>query len=1700
MSNATRSPRFAESLERMLELYTRGECVAAWEIGRQHGPLTEWPGVDGQLLAGRLAMHLGASRLGTLLHMRAFRSSRGNADAQYYHVFRIRHRRGALVAWQERQRLGVPPEDGRDAVPDYHGQCAQLLGSLRDFEAAERHIERAAVANGRPYWYVERAELFEQEDRYADALRITQEGLRRDSSYPPVVGAAAHCLQVFGRDDEALELLRDAARRLESSHIAAQLVRLLLKRRLLDEVPDAIARYEQLTPLRERDVRQWLSSVQAELATHRADYAAAMAHIEGLDHPFYGRVAANLRAFLDDPAHPAPKRIELDVPFVRQHHLTCAPATLTAVSRFWRKPAEHLSVAEEICYDGTPDYSERRWATSNGWLTREFRVEWGIATALIDRGVPFTLTTTTVNSAHLQAVIGYDTPTGVMLARDPYYHELTEINARDLLAHQASTGPRGMAMVPVERGELLEGLHFPEGALYDLYHEMQLALERHDRQAADRWHQQMIEMDRAHRLTHLARRALAAYDDNAHDALAAIEALLELFPGEQRLQLDRLATMRQVASRDERLEWLDRITRRPDADASLWLEYAQEIAVDDRRAPEALRLVGRALRRRPDDAHAIWLLAELHWRLGRKEESADLYRFASCLSSARDDWALAYFGATRLLGTVETGLHFLRERAQRAGAQASGPTVALFRALEQLDRTDEAFDALEAAVVRRPDDGDLRLFAANRYAHYARPDAARAHLEAARNSAKLTAWLAESARASRARGDLEEALANLREVLRSAPLDMAAHGMTAMLLSETQTREAAIAHLRSACDAFPRHAGLRRLLYQWSSHEAAATREMVLRELLAIDPADSWVVRELALNLTQQARTAEALAMADEAIALDDGNHSSHGVKGHVLAAAGRAPEAAQCFRAALIRCADAAASISGLLDVCGPSLSDRLEALTFIEQRLETQPVFGEGLVAYRATARGVLTAAELLTSLRRIHAARPELWQASSVLAQHLADMGRTDEALAIIRSAAERFSKVSQLWYEVSLVHRTRLETDEEIRALERCRELDSESSEPIIALANAHERRGDPDAARQVLEAAIARAPLTPELRLQLAHVLHGQDRTDAAIDLVHEALRISPAFDSAWSALARLVDARGDDGKLVEFARSVAESRPREVQGWIRLAHIQLRADSVEDALASIDRAESVNPLDEAVHDARAVALTTMRRFREAVEACAPDALRDRVPFVLEGRAAWVDAQRGDLTGAIARMKAVVDRVPDYQWGWANLVEWYAAQNEPARAVEAARRWAWLDASSVVPLGWLGELTMQLGERAEAKEVFQRAMRLAPGYVFAGLKYFELQLADEEYEEAARTIEIMRPHAGSDRVLALEVELALVKSRQEDAVRLIEDACRDADLDRDGLSRAVDLVGATGAASALEASLDRLLEAGTFNPATPELWATLRVRRGRLAWPREYRRLAGFGPSGTAAIHVLINAIGERARKRAGSLLHPCGWYLDAHLALIRRICPETKVDDALWGIMGFALIARGRTAAAIRWLRDWRSRRGVQPWMLHNVALTLFARRRDREGLEVLRHAAALPPSFGDLGSTLRLWAGMGACIDGDTEVAERLLHEAPEDSIPRNERPVRNFLRAAVGILATPPGKRKLRALEHGHLDGIVTREHDAATIRLAALTRRRVGQHIGDYRMQLREWRTLHPWLWFFFVMACWTAVMRFLGVLGG
>jgi hypothetical protein len=396
---------------------------------------------------------------------------------------------------------------------------------------------------------------------------------------------------------------------------------------------------------------------------------------------------------------------------------------------------------------------------------------------------------------------------------------------------------------------------------------------------------------------------------------------------------------------------------------------------------------------------------------------------------------------------------------------------------------------------------------------------------------------------------------------------------------------------------------------------------------------------------------------------------------------------------------------------------------------------------------------------------------------------------------------------------------------------------------------------------------------------------------------------------------------------------------------------------------------------------------------------------------------------------------------------------------------------------------------RMGDRAGAKEVFERAMRTHPTYLFAGSQFFAIQKDERDYEGAARTLEILKLHASPEQILALRVELEVAQAHASATMTLIRELCRNPEYDRQMLASAIEAVARPEWQKKLEQTLQKVLDEPTWNAATPWLWARVRVRRSRYGSLRHYGKLAAMGDAGMAAIYEFLGALGNEARKASGETnVH--GWFYDVHIALIRYCCREWRTNDTYWGKLGFALLCRNRVGAVVRWTRDWRERPNAESWMLQNVAIAMLARQRDDEALAVLRHVVKTFITREDIGHNLKLWGALGACVDGDLAMAERLLHESPEEAIPKADRPIRAFAVALLELLRSDHAQTRLDADQKAALDAAVeASKTDAAANRLVALSRRKIAERLKNPWMKLVAWRHLNPRL---------TAVAMFLAVI--
>ncbi len=1555
-------------LARIQALYDQGKLVAAHDMGKALGPLASWPGTEGRVLAGRLAGQLAANRLSDALLLRAWRADPQSLLASYYRTYVLLQRRGTFVALEAIRAFGDAPNTDREQRADWLGLTAYVYALLRDFEVAEaRHADAIALAPERPFRWVERSTLYELEDRYTEALEAAERAMDADPGSRRAVQQTVRLLTLHERIPEAIALLRAKLQDIESPPLAFHLAQLEYEAGDYDAALASLTRGEKLAVIADKGLTDWLAQRRCDAWLRLEDVDRALEQARVSRHPHY-------KAFVErvESGQHERRRVQLPVGFVRQHHMTCAPATLTAISRYWAKPADHLEVAEDICYDGTPHHSERRWATEHGFLAREFRVTWEATRALIERGVPFTLTTVYPSYAHLQAVIGFDAVQGTLVIRDPTEPTQGEFVEKPFFDWSQGNGPRGMLLVPAEEAHRIEGLALPDAELYDLLHAVQDALVAHRRDDAVALCGRLASLAPDHRIALEARRSVANYDANDTEALAAVEALLSLFPEDIPLRLHKAGLLSVLRPYAEHLDYLQQQLESKVSDSMFALRLAQGLMGDAREHPRALKLLRRVLRTQPDSAEAWSTAGDFHWQRGDYAWATQMYRIASTLQATHEGAALAYFRAARKVREGERAEAYLRSRIARLGRLSRAPWQTLHIALEELERTAEGLKELEDALAAYPDDASLMIFAARQFARAGAFERAWPLLERGRQGTRRADWLRSAATIHQYAGDLPQALALTREVTALAPLDLAAQREAARLIDAVEGRGAAVAHLREAAGRFAHHWGLNQLLVEWLSEEPLAVQEQAVRHLLTIGPDAAWAQRELASVLAQQQRFDEALQELEHARVLAPDAPAFHTTAAFIALLRGDRLAVQAACRNALAISVDNDYALHRLLDSC-VSLEERREQLTFVYQELKRQVTRGEGMYTFQQAARGTYEPEDLLAILREGLEARPDLWHAWVPVARQLAAMNRLDEALQLCDEAVRRFPLLPRLHAERAELMRLRGERAAEQASLREALRLSPGWAQACCRLADSLEAQGDLAGSRAALESAVRHAPGEGYLHGYLADVLWRLDECALSLEHLTRALRLDPGYEWAWGALRTRGEACGEPERAIALAYQITASRPADMRAWLGLAAVT--ADQNE-RLRALERAVQLGPLSVRAHARRVEALVDAQRFDDALAALSGTAWGDALPTELRAHRARVEAARGDLGAAVATMRDVLSADPQYLDGWSALADWHLELRDFAAYLTAAEQLHRLAPNDPHALGYLAHANRLQGTRVDVRPWLQRALQLKPDYAWAAAELFDLELEAGNLEAARSALELLKTHFPSAGTLGREVELHARRRDKHAAMRRYRELLRITGEDRDAIRVAANALVAAGWRYDLQEALDLAARDPATNPAAGSVWVSvsLEVIGKRFVPPREVLENGALGRLAGETYLDDLAKTRDKARLRR----------------FLRRMRAWLAADTDTWGTVGYALLETGLTDRARRWLSDWRGREGVKPWMLLNAACALRDEGDDADAAAVSRHALSLPSDHAR--GSHELWLAADAALAGWVEEATQRL------------------------------------------------------------------------------------------------------------
>jgi tetratricopeptide (TPR) repeat protein len=1525
----------APSLDAIRSSYESGQYHTAYLQLRSSG----LPGALRQadpgaaLLAARILGQAGARRRARKIILETWRRHRTDPEACFFAGFEIADGDPlAALDFIDSVPAGVYEGWRAEEQADWLSVRSLWLARTRDFAAAERAWTSARELHASPWIWCVKGMIEAARDRSEAALAATAEARALAPWSRVAVELEAQQLCQLRRSEEARDLLIEATGRLESISLQLSLFVRHREAGAIDEAFEVLERAVRYAPEMERPLHDGFASSFAYLHYLRGDVARSIA---------LRRLCADehelRRADRLEQTREGARKV-LPVRQVPQHHNTCAPATLTSLVEYWGESADHLEIAEEICHDGTPAASERRWATERGFAVRELTVTWDAAVALIDAGMPFALTTVFTTSAHAQAVVGYDTRARNLLVRDPSAPMLVEYEWDRFIEEQRAFGPRGMVLVPQARAEDLAALELPDAELWDRHYAVENALQRHDRVAAGAAYDALVTLAPDHFLRHLARRSLASYDGDDRGVLQWAEAMLAASPGDPRLLLAQLGCGAGLIGRAARHELAEALLRDHADDPAVLAASAAFLAEDGGVSPRAASLARRAVGLGAMFAPAYRVLADRCWFAGQRARATRLYRVASCLADGDENAAWSYFVAASITGEVDSACVHLEDRLARMTGRSSAPARTLGDAYALAGRSADAVATIERARQLHPDDGSLRLALAERYRLVGDIDAAARELAAAEGRCHEREWHRAAALLAAQRGDRERAIELWRRIADKAPLDLETQREYVAQLESSGRADLARDHLVRLFEQFPQHLGIGRLLHDFLQprDEPAALRQLEL--LVERHPSSGWVLSSLAaasVTTGDLGRARELLGWARAA-----GHETA--VLEHLAAIIekvdGRRPMARAHYRAAITADADTGAAIAGLLALSGSAFEARHD-LDFVAGELARQGSHGPGIRAFATCALDWLDPRDALGRIRDLRAHREHVWLAWAAETAALLHLGELDQALEVVASAVARFDRAAGPWRELASVHERRGAHAEQIAALERARTLEPGWIDTVRSLAVAYGKSGDLTRARALFDQAIAAEPLDGTNHGLLAELLRAAGEHDEALDHLRRAVRLSPEYPWAWD---RLFDWSKDAAAVVELAREVVREAPAAARPAMAVAE-HASDVSLDERLAMLWSVQARTPGGTEIPEVAAVLLARAQRWDEALAACKPAFWGESPPVTLRGRSAWVRHLRGEHLAAMRDMAAAIASVPSYEWGISCLVEWGHAAGEYIIAAEKAVAAA---PSSSLAHAHLGEAHRELRDLAKAERSFRRALELDRRCVLACLGMFDVHFGRGEYAEAAPYLDGMP--RDNCFVIARRVQLDAVSNRREDADARLTELIRRADADPVTITEAIAGYRKAGLVDHLDALLAREIGAEDAPESVGRAWWHSVAPMG-LPWIwRKVRAFPTASPAAAWCAMAYVEELGQRT---------PIAGF--ARFVAWNYRWLRSRVET--WATVG-TMLSEHYPRLSRWWMRDWEFRIGLRPWMAYGLARATALVGGVARAWEICRFALGLPP------------------------------------------------------------------------------------------------------------------------------------------
>jgi predicted Zn-dependent protease len=1296
------------------------------------GPINTWISREKRLIAMRLYMNLGGDRKSDALLLRLWRQDRNCPDLLIRVLFYKLNKLGPILANEFVKKHAQTILSVEKHKSDLLGFKSILQRIFKNYSKADSLIDDAIFIDPSDSWLTSlKIQLLNEQNELAEAREQAE---KHFDAYPSPYNmrVLSNILTKVGGVGTSIELYEQHIGKYQSASVWFEYGQLLAGNHDWSKCKHAIEQFENTRITADKSDEQFLLSWKGQIAIYDQEIDKAIELLSEHKSSYWKTVTENLKN-----SEGALNKKVLDVPFLKQEHMTCAPTTLAALCRYWGQSYDSKDIADAICFDGTPATKERQWLRNNNYYFQEFELENSLAYELIENDIPFALVTTDGFSAHIQAVIGFNKQVGTLYVMDPSQPVMQEMLTKETIESEGYSGARCIAFVPSEKSKLLSKFNFPASHLYPLWDDYSRAEEQNDYLTAKNALEKLKKIAPEHRITLRVARSFAVWNNDTINILELNNKLLSKFPNESLLISSRYFCLRDLGKRDEGLKLLSDYLEN-NVDLDLLGTLFDQLYDTNEHSDLTTQSLSQLKELGSYSAYSHWSIANYYWAHQSFEIATEHYLYAYCLDETNSNYIESYFKASRYLKQEHAAIDFLKERYNKYKVRSAAPAISLYKAYELLDQEHVGIDYLFEALTIHPEDIDLINYLSNKLIDRGLIE----RFESIENQIKPHIAIKDFnellARKNERLGEFGAALDFFQDCFNENPfIHKYASSYFGLLFKRGDTGQID-SILEKLHTENSQNTQVLDYVADW--HSDPVFQEKVLTNFVELRP-DYGVIRRQLIDVRLKLGLFEqALSQAKDTCQVIVGEHINQSYLAKCYLKLGNFEEAIKQTMQVLSHSVDNDLAFFTLMEA-SISKEEKETSLAFVFSQMQIQVIFGDSAWNYWFEAKSILCQAKLKEFIDYLLNDHAHLWYTFSLAANYYKQYGELEKAKELLLQGQSKYPLTPRIYSDLGELH----ELDGNISL---AIEANSQAlvMKPAWANVTKHqcellEKHEDIQAAIEVITNGIKYSPNDGILYGYLADLLIKSGKKKEAIEPLKNAVRNNTDYRWAWNQLINVSKEQGKVNLPYDLAKEITQQSPYLPHVWRDLAYL---TNDHEEKFRLYDKALNCDLHFIPSYQDKAQYYVNKGEYKEALNVLDNTPWKDELPIELTIQKVDLLTDIGQKKLAIESLKQVLFNVHGYAYLWKKLFDLLEQESSKQDYIDCCHKSVEQNRHDPDVLCYAGENLLKYGSNSEketAQKYLSKAFELSPNEQYIVMTYVDSLIESEKYENALAAVNV-----------------------------------------------------------------------------------------------------------------------------------------------------------------------------------------------------------------------------------------------------------------------------------------------------------------------------------------------------------------------